>query len=652
MNLPAVYVYILVMLTLQTGECRIVRRKRIVTSIDKFAIEELMSFGIDALVDPITETGNTEKLDSVLKILSSIQVQNKELQTIRDAEGFERDLLAFNEHLDTFIKSYKTCLLANTTNNCDQTLENEKEALKMDLMKIPKLLTELHLVIEGVREVSQKAGERRTVRRKRIVPIVTAIAKFAIKELMSFGIDALVDHITETGNTEKLDSILKILSSIQVQNKDLLIKIKELKELQTIRDAERVERDLLAIYEHLDTFIKSYKTCLLANTTNNCNQTLENEKEALKMDLMKIPNLLTELHLVIEGASVVSAGRTSGLACDYVGHVLRELQAATSQRYNLKQSLSDISSYKEELMKLQVSSFQLYNLTCSANSPTCAVERDKLEGRLKDQEGRFKRCTPQYFSQLRNINIIHPNSGTVLFTNQKGSIVTDGTFDTDRINKPLDAGLRCPRKDCSEVFSWENASSDGRPGFYLRQKCGCYLSFDRPFLSYEQRVPTLWTKSDKIDRKEFLICEPSKHDALTFLITAAEADIDTTYSFKEVQTGKYLNIHTKKTSVYNAIDKRLNLPLFLRKDQFYWKLALDGSNNGTCNESATVAATDTTDNSHLIMIGILGLIFVIIIIIILPMGCCCYYRKKIRNKSSTDTYSMKKVELTCISAIG
>ncbi|XP_071093392.1 uncharacterized protein [Haliotis cracherodii] len=467
------------------------------------------------------------------------------------------------------------------------------------------------------------AGGECLLRRKRLVPIVPFIAKFAIKELMSFGIDSLADHFTETGNAEKLDSILQILNSIKDEHTDFLIKLKELKELQTVHDAERVERGLLGIHDYLDTFIKSYKTCLLANTTNNCNKTLENEKEALKMDLMRIPNLLTELHLIIAGVSVVSAGRTSGLACDYVRHVLRELQAATSQRYNLKQSLSDISSYKEELMRLQVSSFQLYNLTCSANSPTCSVVKQKLQDRLLAQERRFQNCTPQHFphaDKVHNINIIHPKSGRVVFTNQKRSIVVYGTFDWDRIDKPQDAGLRCPRRDSSEVFSWEEASPDGKAGFYLRQKSGCYMSFDRPFVMYKKVVPTFWTNNDKIDRKEFLICKAIKDDAVTFLIAAVEADIDTTYSFKEVETGKYLNIHTERTSVHDEIDKRLTLVLFLDEDQFYWNQTLEGSNNRPCDESSTVAATDTSDESYLgLFIGIpVGVVFLVTIVV-----CCC-----------------------------
>ncbi|XP_046564171.1 uncharacterized protein LOC124272977 [Haliotis rubra] len=442
---------------------------------------------------------------------------------------------------------------------------------------------------------------------------------------MSFGIDTLIDHAEQARTTEKLETILQILNSMQETHENFLKKLNELKELSTIQDAERVERSLLVIFEQFDTFIKSSKACVQANTTNSCTQTLENEKETLKLDLRRIPSLLTQLHLVIKGLSVVSAGRNSGLACDFVRHVLRELQSATTQNYNLTRSLDDISNYKDELIKLQVNSYQLYNLTCTSNNPTCSVVRTKLEDHLRDQDERFQSCTPQFFSQLQNINIVHPKTGTVLFTNQKYSIVIDGTFDWDKIDKPQDAGLRCPKGDSSEVFSWEDASPDRRSGFYLRQKSGCYLSFDRPFLNYEKVFPTLWTDNDKIDRKEFLICKPSKHDAVTILITAtAEADSDTTYSFKEVDTGKYLNVRAEQTSVYDEINRRLNLVLFLHKDQFYWKQALSGSNKGTCDEASTVAATDTSDGSYLgLYIGIAVGVVALILIIVCCCCCCC-----------------------------
>ncbi|XP_046568312.1 uncharacterized protein LOC124276713 [Haliotis rubra] len=466
-------------------------------------------------------------------------------------------------------------------------------------------------------------GECRTLRRKRFAPIVTFIAKFAVQELMSFGIDALIDHAEQASTTEKLETILQILNSMIETHEDFLKKLNELKELSTIQDAEEIERSLLVIFEHFDTFIKSSKACLQANTTNSCTQTLEHEKETLKNDLRRIPSLLTELHLVIKGFSVVSAGRNSGLACDFVRHVLREIQAATTQNYNLARSLVDISNYKDELMKLQVNSYQLYNLTCTSNNPTCSVVRTKLEDQLRLQNERFQSCTPQYFSQLQNINIVHPKTGTVLYTNQKNSIVIDGSFDWDKIARPQDAGLRCPKGDSSEVFSWEDASPDRRSGFYLRQKSGCYLSFDRPFLNYEKVFPTLWADKDRIDRKEFLICKPSKQDAVTFMITAAEADSDTTYSFKEVETGKYLNVHAEQTSVNNEIDRRLNLVLFLHKDQFYWKQALSGSNNRTCDEASTVAATDTPDGNYLGLIIGIPVGVVALIIIAVCCWCCC-----------------------------
>ncbi|XP_067683739.1 uncharacterized protein [Haliotis asinina] len=472
--------------------------------------------------------------------------------------------------------------------------------------------------------IQVRNGEFRTVRRKRLVPIIKFITTFAVQELMSFGIDSLIDHVEQPGTTEKLENILQILKSMQETHKDFLKILNELKELPTIQDAERVERSLHVIFQRFDTFTKASKACLQANATNSCTQTLENEKETLENDLRTIPDLLTELHLLIKGISVVSAGRNSGLACGYVRHVLRELEAATTQNYNLARSLTDISNYKEKLMKLQVNSYQLYNLTCTSNNPTCGVVRTKLEEQLRVQAERFTRCTPQYFSQRRNINIVHPKIGTVLFTNQKRSIVIGGTFDWDKIDKAQDAGLRCPKGDSSEVFSWEDASPDGKSGFYLRQKSGCYLSVDRPFLHYKKAFPTLWADKDKIDRKEFLICKPSKEDAVTFLITAAEADINTTYSFKEVETGKYLNVHTEKTSVYDEINKRLNLVLFLHKDQFYWKLAQSGSDKRTCDEASVVEAADTSDGSYLgLIIGIpIGVVALIIIVV---TCCCCIY---------------------------
>ncbi|XP_067685158.1 uncharacterized protein [Haliotis asinina] len=382
---------------------------------------------------------------------------------------------------------------------------------------------------------------------------LTLVLKFLAEELLSFAFDQLLNELTpgDSSANDDLGRIVSSLSRIEKNIQDVKTSIEELKDISTLQEAEELERQFLVLF-HQALIVTTAINNLGSVASNSSGQHvhLQTEIANMKNNLKKVPEMLVELHSLIVGNSIVSGKRSVGLGCSFIQFTLTKLKTMSSTIYNLRNTLNQINNYRESLMRMQVYAFQLYNGTCFDRESICSVQLKQLDNRLIAQNKRFEECIPLQLAHLgrnpnlNNIYISHPESKQVLFSTQRSSIIVDGAMDWDKVDAPQDAGLKCPGGNDSEIWSLQNAAIHGRSGYYLRQKNGCYLGFDRAFLNFEKTLPLFWTQSDRIDREEFLICLPlNSSDAARFLLLPSSAEVNTHYDLKEVVTGKFLNVH-------------------------------------------------------------------------------------------------------------
>ncbi|XP_046569974.1 uncharacterized protein LOC124278291 [Haliotis rubra] len=442
-------------------------------------------------------------------------------------------------------------------------------------------------------------------------PALTFVVKFVAEQLLSFAFDQLLNELTpgDSSDNDDLGRILDSLSRIEKSMQEVIISIEELKDISTLQEAEKLERKFLVLFHQAVTVTTAINNLgsLASNSTGQHLQ-LQTELANMKNNLKNVPDMLVQLHLLIVGNSIVSGKRSVGLGCSFIQFTLTKVTTISSTIYNLRNTLNQINSYRESLMRLQVYAFQLYNGTCIDTEVLCRVQLEQLDNRLTDQNKSFEECTPLQLTHLgrnQNLNntyIIHPESKQVLFSIQRSSIIVDGVMDWDKVDESQDAGLKCPDGNHSEIWSLQNAAIHGRSGYYLKQKSGCYLGFDRAFLNFEKTLPLFWTQSDSIDRKEFLICLPLKSsDLARFILLPSAAEANTTYDLKEVDTGKFLNVQVRKTSIHYKIDRRLILVLFLSTHKSNsWMIVQD--HDMSCAESTTTKLDDRDSNLLVIII--------------------------------------------------
>ncbi|XP_048252025.1 uncharacterized protein LOC124134984 [Haliotis rufescens] len=467
-------------------------------------------------------------------------------------------------------------------------------------------------------------------------PSVTFVAMFLAEALLSFGVDQLLNGLTPDDSDNDLDSIVNSLSRIEKNIQDVKISIEELKDIPTLYEAEKLERQLLVLFQEAVTVTKAINRIGRVSNSSEHHGQLRDEVARMKNNLKKIPTILVELHSLIVGNSVVSGKRSLGLACSYIQFTITKLQTVSSTIYNLNNILKQINNHRDSLMRMQVNSFQLYNGTCIDREVICNVQMEQLEDRLIAQSQRFEECVPRKVahlarkSNLDDINIIHPESKQVLFSTQQASIIVDGVMDWEKVDSPQDAGLKCPEGNDSEIWSFQTAAIHGRGGYYLRQKSGCYLGFDRAFLTFDNILPLFWTQSDRINRKEFLICLPlNSSDVARFLLLPSAAEINTTYDLKEVETGEFLNVHVKKTSVHDEIDHRLILVLFLNKEKSNsWMIVQRPGDSLPCTESGT-SDPDGQDGSYLAII----IVPIVAGVGLMLSGLCIWYKWRKKTQS-------------------
>ncbi|XP_046569962.1 uncharacterized protein LOC124278280 [Haliotis rubra] len=463
-------------------------------------------------------------------------------------------------------------------------------------------------------------------------PSLTLVLKFLAEELLSFAFDQLLNELTpgDSSANDDLGRIVSSLSRIEKKLQDVKISIEELKDISTLQEAEKLERKFLVLFHQAVTVTTAINNLgsLASNSTGQHLQ-LQTEIANMKNNLNKVPEMLVELHSLIVGNSIVSGKRSEGLGCSFIQFTLTKLKTISSTIYNLRNTLNQINNYRESLMRLQVYAFQLYNGTCIDREVLCRVQLEQLDNRLTDQNKRFEECTPLQLAHLgrnqnlNNIYIIHPESKQVLFSKQRSSIIVDGVMDWDKVDESQDAGLKCPDGNDSEIWSLQNAAIHGRSGYYLKQKSGCYLGFDRAFLNFEKTLPLAWTESDRIDRKEFLICLPlNSSDVARFILLPSAAEINTDYELKEVDTGKFLNVQVRKTSIHYKIDRRLILVLFLSSQKSNsWMIAQD--HDMSCAESGTTKPDDQDFGNLAIIIGpVVAAVLVVCVVVAVGIYKC------------------------------